>query len=128
MAYDEKLVVRVRKVLAGYKAVTEIKMFGGICFMHKGNMLCGVDGDRLMVRVGPEQYDDVLSMKHARVMDITGKPMKGFIFVHEEGFRDLKQLKKWIELGLNFTASLPPKKPKSKAKKNNPAKTQRRKR
>lgn len=126
MAHNQKLETRITSLLEPPNDFVIKKMFGGICFMHKGNMLCGIDGDRLMVRVGPEQYDDVLSMKHARVMDITGKPMKGFIFVREEGFRDLKQLKKWIELGLNFTASLPPKKPKSKAKKNNPVKTQRR--
>lgn len=83
--------------------------------MHRGNMLCGLDGKRLMVRVGLEQYDRALLLKHASVMDITGKPMKGFIFVSHAGTRSNSDLKKWIALGLKFTSSLPSKR-KSPAK------------
>lgn len=75
--------------------------------MHRGNMLCGIDKARLMVRVGPEQYAGVLKMKHAKVMDITGKPMKGFIFVSEDGYKTDKKLNEWLTLGLNFTVTLP---------------------
>ena len=82
--------------------------------MHRGNMLCGIDGQRLMVRVGPDQYGHALSLKNASVMDITGKPMKGFIFVSESGYKTDKGLSKWLDLGLNFTATLPPKKSKKK--------------
>lgn len=82
--------------------------------MHKGNMLCGIDGQRLMIRVGPEQYDHALSLKHASVMDITGKPMKGFIFVSELGYKTDKGLSKWLDLGLSFTSALPPKNSKKK--------------
>ena len=56
MAYDEKLAARIRKLLARHKAVREIKMFGGLCFMLRGNMCCGVDKTNLMVRVGPKKY------------------------------------------------------------------------
>ena len=61
MAYDEKLVGRIRKVLARRKALTEKKMFGGIAFMVGGNMCCGVVGDELMVRIGAEHYESALS-------------------------------------------------------------------
>ena len=117
MAYDEDLFQKVSEILKKSKGIEPKKMFGGICFMHRGNMLCGIDGHRLMVRVGPEQYGSVLKMKFTKVMDITGKPMKGFIFVSEEGYKTAKGLSKWIDLGLNFTATLPPKKTqKEKAK------------
>ncbi len=76
-------------------------------------MLCGIVGQKLMVRVGPDQHAKALSLKHASVMDITGKPMKGFIFVSPKGTKSISELKKWIQLGLNFTSSLPPKKSKS---------------
>ncbi len=83
-------------------------------------MLCGIDGQRLMVRVGPDQHAQALSLKYASVMDITGKPMKGFIFVSPNGTRSVSDLKKWIKLGLNFTSSLPPKKSKSLKKEKGP--------
>lgn len=106
MGHDEALEKRVRNVLKTTKQVKVKKMFGGIVFMHRGNMLCGIDKNRLMVRVGPEQYNSVIKMKNAEEMDITGKPMKGFIFVYPVGLKTLKDLKKWIQLGLNFTETL----------------------
>lgn len=114
MSYDEGLFQRLSVLLKSTKGIEPKKMFGGICFMHRGNMLCGIDGSRLMVRVGPEQHMRALSLKHAKVMDITGKPMKGFIFVDEDGYKTDKALGKWLVLGLNFTATLPLKKPKKK--------------
>ncbi len=79
MSYDEKLFNRVSSMLKSTKSIESKKMFGGICFMHRGNMLCGVDGKRLMLRVGPEQYQSVLKMKYVAEMDITGRPLKGFV-------------------------------------------------
>ena len=108
MPYDEKLVERVRGVLAG-KAVKERKMFGGLTFMLQGNMCCGVAGDRLMVRVGPEKYDEALGQKHAQLMDFTGRPMKGFVFVGSEGLASAKELETWVRRGVDFALSLPAK-------------------
>ncbi len=117
MSYDEDLFQRIAGLLKRKKGIEPKKMFGGICFMHCGNMLCGIDGRRLMVRVGPDQHDRALSLKHAKVMDITGKPMKGFIFVSEDVYKTDKGLSKWLDLGLIFTTTLPPKKiQKKKAK------------
>lgn len=114
MSYDEKLFLRISGLLKSTKGIGPKKMFGGICFMHRGNMLCGIDGRRLMVRVGPDQYDAALKRKHARVMDITGKPMKGFVFASEGGYETDKALNEWLNLGLSFTATLPPKRIKEK--------------
>jgi hypothetical protein len=78
MAYDEKLAQRVRQALSGQDGIVEKKMFGGLAFMLHGNMSVGVEKDRLMVRVGPDRYDEALARPHARPMDFTGRPMKGF--------------------------------------------------
>lgn len=111
MAHDEKLNQRIREVLKGKRAITEKNMFGGLCFFHHGNMLCGADSKNgLMVRVGPCQYEKVLQLKHARKMNITGLPMKGLIFVGHDGYKTKSLLKKWVERGLTFTKTLPPKK------------------
>lgn len=115
MSYNVELEKRITKILKAKKKIETKNMFGGICFMHNGNMLCGIDKNRLMVRVGPDQYESALKMKYAKVMDITGKPMKGFVFVNEDGLKSEANLKKWIQLGLNFTSYLPPKKPKTKS-------------
>ena len=74
MLYDGQLVERVRGVLKGERRVAERKMFGGLTFMVRGNMACGVEHDRLMVRVGPDAYDDALGQVHVRPMDFTGRP------------------------------------------------------
>jgi TfoX/Sxy family transcriptional regulator of competence genes len=112
MSYDERLFNQIASLLKSIKGIESKKMFGGICFMHRGNMLCGIDGPRLMVRVGPAHYEDALKKKFARVMDITGKPMKGFIFVDENGYKTKKALNEWLKLGLSFTMNLPSKKTK----------------
>lgn len=108
MAHDEKLNKRLQEVLKGKRGITEKNMFGGLCFMHYGNMLCGADLKHgLSVRVGPEQYEKVLKLKHARIMDITGVPMKGLVFVNMEGYKTKVALSKWVDRGLAFTKTLP---------------------
>ena len=81
MAYDEGLAQRLREVMADHDDIEEKKMFGGLAFMLNGNMCVGVAGEQLMVRVGAEAYADALKQAHAREMDFTGKPLKGFVFV-----------------------------------------------
>lgn len=109
MAYDEKLAERVRKVLKRRKGISEKKMFGGICLLLNGNMVGGVVNDDLMVRVGPDGYEDALKQKHARPMDFTGKPLKGMVYVGPEGIAEDADLKSWLERGLKFARTLPAK-------------------
>lgn len=110
MGHDKNLNERIRKSLKGIRGITERNMFGGLCFMHNGNMLCGADEKNgLMVRVGPEQYEKTLKMKHAREMKLTGKPMKGLIFVSKEGYKNKPSLDRWLARGIAFTRTLPKK-------------------
>jgi hypothetical protein len=109
MAYNEKLAERVRKLLAKHRSSDEIKMFGGLCFTLRGHMCCGIHEDDLMIRVGPERHREALIEPHARPMDITGRPMKGFVFVGPGGYRTDKALAKWIKRGVDFASSLRPK-------------------
>ena len=109
MAFDETVAGRVRKALAGAQSVVEKRMFGGIAFMVHGNMCCGVIGDRLMLRVGPDGYEAALSRPHAKPMDFTGRPMKGMVYVEPAGFASGGDLKAWIARATGFALSLPPK-------------------
>ena len=113
MAWDEELVALVRSALAGRQSIGEVRMFGGICFTLNGNMLCGVDRARLMFRVGKDQYADALARLGARPMDITGKPMAGFVFVDPTQC-DALALKSWIGLAELYVSALPLKKKKKK--------------
>ena len=109
MAYDETLAQRIRELLADKHSVVEKRMFGGIAFMLRGNMCCGIVRDDLMVRVGPERHEEALAQPHARPMDFTGRPMRGMVYVTPEGCRTDEALKRWVEQGLNFAATLPAK-------------------
>lgn len=120
MAYDEGLAERIRGALDERLDVAEKRMFGGIAFMVRGHMCVGIVKDELMVRVGPEAYDDLVRQPHASMMDFTGRPMKGFLFVAAEGLERDADLGRWVEHGLRYTASLPakaaPAKRRTKAK------------
>src|SRR5262245_51012954 len=109
MAYDEKLAERIRQNFSGRRDVIERKMFGGLAFMVRGHMCCGIVGDELMVRIGPENFEAALSEKHVREMDFTGRPLRGMIYVAAPGLASNKQLAKWIDRGLQFVTSLPKK-------------------
>ena len=84
-------------------------MFGGLCFMSGGNMCFGVVGDEIMVRVGPDAYEGSLQLPHAREMDFTGRSMRGMVYVDSDGFTTDDDLETWLERGLRYARSLPPK-------------------
>lgn len=109
MAFDELIAERVRDVLTEECVTTERRMFGGIAFMVNGHMCCGVVGNDLVVRVGPEAHRQSLSLPHSRAMDFTGRAMKGFVYVQAAGYPTKAALKKWIKRGLSFVLQLPPK-------------------
>lgn len=111
MPLDEKLNQRVRDALKGKRAITEKKMFGGLCFLHRGNMCCGTMKDGgLMVRPGEERATVLAKRAHARICDFTGRPMKSIILIDPPGFKTAAALRKWIDEGIAYAASLPPKK------------------
>lgn len=116
MAYDEGLAERIRTVVIDYPHVAEKKMFGGLAFMLNDYMFCGVIGEELMARVGPENYPVALKRPYAREMDFTGRSMKGYVYVSTDGLESDEDLKHWIDLCAEFVYTLPPKKPKKKKK------------
>ena len=109
MAYDEKLAIRVRSALARYKAVAELKMFGGLCFTLRGNMCCGVLKNDLVLRVAPETATKYLAEPHVRPMDFTGRPMKNLLYIGPGGYKTAPALRKWVGRAADFALSLPPK-------------------
>lgn len=108
MAYDKGLAQRVTELMEEKPRFNEKKMFGGVCYLLNGNMACGVLNEDLIVRVGPEKYEDFLKFPHARKFDITGRPMKGWVMVSYGGHESDEDLSEWVR-GVIFVLSLPPK-------------------
>ena len=114
MACDEKLAQRIRDLTLGTPGLSERKMFGGVCFAINGYMACGVQKCDLVVRVGPQSHERALARNHTRPMDFTGKPMTGYIYVSEAGYKRKGDLERWISQGIAFVQTLPPKKTKKR--------------
>ena len=106
MASDEGLVQRIREAV-GPEPVVEKRMFGGVAFLSRSYMFVGVAGDTLMARIGPARYAEALTLSHVRVMDFTGRPMKGYVFIDPPGIERDEDLNQWIALSLAFVRSLP---------------------
>lgn len=103
MAYDEFLEERINRVLQENKVPYEAKkMMGGLCYMIDQKMCVGIVKDHLMARVGPDVYESVLDKPGCKPMDFTGRPMKGFVFVGDEGIDQEDDLSYWIQLCLDF--------------------------
>lgn len=109
MAYSEALAERIRAQLAHHENYSERSMFGGLAMMLNGNMCCGVVGEELMARVGPERYEACLKVPYVRQMDFTGKPLRGMVYIAAAGVDSDDQLNNWIELSQQFALSLPAK-------------------
>lgn len=108
MPYNLKLAERVRSQMDGLPFV-EKKMFGGVGFLLNGNIACGVNKDDLVIRVDPERHNTLLKKPHAKPFDLTGKPMKGWLLVELDGVKSDKQLRAWVQEGIEFASALPPK-------------------
>lgn len=109
MAYDEQLASRIRGVLVDRTDVVEKKMFGGLTFMVRGHMACGVHKDTLMVRLGEDEARKALAERHVREMDLTGRPMRGFLFVEPDGVRTGPDVERWVRRAVAFNETQPPK-------------------
>jgi TfoX/Sxy family transcriptional regulator of competence genes len=109
MAFDEALADRLRVLLKRKKGIEEKKMFGGIGFLLNGNMIVGVWKQSLIARIDPESTEDALLEPHVRPMDITGKPMKGWLMIEPAGIETDDAVKDWVQRAQKFVGKLPKK-------------------
>ncbi len=110
MAYDENLAERIRELLVDEADVTEKKMFGGLAFLVAGNLAVAASGQGgLMVRVDPRKSDSLVAASSARLVEMRGRPMQGWLRVDAEDVRTKRQLTRWVNLGVASARSLPPK-------------------
>jgi hypothetical protein len=121
MTFSERAIYQIRKAMKHTPGLSERHMYftsraawpheltRGVTFMVRGNMCCGVLDEHLVVRVGPDEYEGALREPHTRPMDFTGRALHGFVYVDRKGFANDRSLKRWIDRGMSFVATLPPK-------------------
>lgn len=102
MAFNEELANKIREALVDVPNVYEKHMFGGVCFMVNDKMCVGVVKDEMMCRINPDKEVDVLEIIGCRPMDFTGKRMKGYVYINDEGMKNKKAFNYWINLCLEF--------------------------
>ena len=105
MAYNEEIGIRLRAMLSPIEGITEKKMFGGLCFLYKGKMVCGIVKEELVFRVLSPHYEELLKEEHLRPMDFTGRIMKEFIYAGSPAFKDEEALNRFVEYGLAHAKS-----------------------
>lgn len=120
MAYDERMVERVRRILSGRRDVVERKMIGGLSFMVNGSMCCRVSRTGFMIRVGREARERTLAELHVRPVMFAGRPLAGFVCVDPEGYRTDAALARWVQRGLDFVSTLLAKKPAARPRRKPP--------
>jgi hypothetical protein len=108
MAYDESLAKRIDELTKGKKGFSHKEMFGGVAYLLNGNMCVGVHKTELIIRYDPKKSEEVTKTKNVRPFDITGRPMKGWALVNNDGLKG-NGLKKWFDFSFDFVKSLPPK-------------------
>ena len=109
MPYNADIEKRINRITAGWKNIQSKKMFGGICCLLNGNMVCGVYKDYLILRLGEKEAVVALKKSHVRPFDITGRPMKGWVMVSEKGIAQDAEMTSWLQKAKKFAATLPPK-------------------
>jgi hypothetical protein len=110
VAYDERLADRIRDLLGGEPSLTEQKMFGGLAFLIGGNMAVAASGQGgVLVRTDPAESDNLVATTNARLMEMRGRQMRGWLRVDPEHVRTKRELAKWVDLGATYARSLPAK-------------------
>jgi TfoX N-terminal domain len=122
VAYDAAIAERVRRALARRRGVVAKKMMGGICFMLRGTMCCGVTGSAVMIRVGRDGYASALAEPHVRPLEFAGRRPRGFVLVDPPGYRSDAALARWVERSVAVAKSLPAKRVATAQKKPGKAK------
>jgi len=107
MPYNEAIEDGINNIVLSWENTDCKKMFGGLCYLLNGNMVCGVYKDFLILRLGEKNADKALKLPFVKSFDITGRPMKGWIMVEQDGFKDDEELEAWLNQAKKFVHTLP---------------------
>jgi TfoX/Sxy family transcriptional regulator of competence genes len=110
MAYDDELANRIREVVQDEPGLSEKRMFGGLAFLVNGNMAVSASSQGgLLLRIDPTQADSLVDEAHVRRFEMRGREMDGWLRVAVELLETEDELRRWVNHGLDYARSLPPK-------------------
>jgi TfoX/Sxy family transcriptional regulator of competence genes len=110
VAYDEKLADQIRALIGGEPGLTEKKIFGGLAFLIGGHMAVAASSQGgLLVRVDPEDSDELVKTTPAYLMKMRRKTMRGWLRVDSGHLSSDGDLAAWVERGTTYARSLPAK-------------------
>jgi len=115
--YNAELETAIDSAVKRWKDVDKKKMFGGVCWLLKGNVCFGIWNDSLIVRMDKDQGEKSLTDRNVRPFDITGRPMAGWVMVEKAGWKSAAGLERWITIGKEYARSLPEKTAKARKRK-----------
>lgn len=110
MAYDEDLADRIRLTIGAAPDLSEMRMFGGLAFLVNGNMAVAASGNGgMMARVDPESAHEWVDGTSVETMEMRGRLMPGWLRVSTELLEDDAKMREWVDRGVSYARSLPPK-------------------
>ncbi len=110
MAYDVEVADRLREALIGEPGVVEKAMFGGLAFVVAGHLAVSASGQGgLLLRVDPAQTEALLDDPRATRFVMRGREMNGWLRVDVDAGVTDDELSRWVEHGVAYARSLPPK-------------------
>lgn len=109
MARDAGLESLIAADLAALQAVEPQPMFGGLCFMWRGHLLCGADHSGMLVRLGKGHDQSLLSEPGITPMRMRDRPMQGWVRLSPMAAQDTTLRHRLLALAQEFVASLPAK-------------------
>jgi TfoX/Sxy family transcriptional regulator of competence genes len=109
MAYDEGQAQRIREHVQGEPGITEKRMFGGLAFLVDGHMAVAASEGGLLLRIDPAEMGTLSSRPGVRPFEMRGRPMSGWLHVGDEAIVEEEELRHWVDIGITYARSLPPK-------------------
>ena len=110
MAYDEHLADRIREAVDGEPGLSEKRMFGGLAFLVHGNMAVAASSQGgVLLRVDPARSAALLEHDHVEPMVMRGRAMDGWLHLGPQAVKTDADLRRWVDVGVDFARSLPPK-------------------
>ena len=109
MAYNISIEKQIDTLIRSWSNIEKKKMFGGVCYLMRGNMCFGIWQEYLIVRTDSATAQTQLQKEHVRQFDVTGKPMKGWLMVASEAWSTDETMNAWLVMGRDFALTLPEK-------------------
>ena len=107
--YDRGQATRLHELTATLFDLEETRLFGGLAYMMHDHICFALWDDYLVIRIGNESASMLVAGdSHARLFDLNGKTMKGWVMIATDALGKDEDLQNYIDMAMLFTCKLPP--------------------